>query len=221
MRPVMYDKLPVIASARKLNPRHARYRLAPTKPIPISIAPKSGCQATATAIPAVGRPVSKRHRPEYHRPTCWRALIRASRLARTSASRENGKRSSAGKSFTAAASDQQTPGASAAARRRSAVQALVARARPHRDGAAVRARGRVGVDERDLLDSARRRRDHLQLLQRVGFGGWSRDRRRRRIATHHARLVLLLDWHEVAGHPPEDVVHDRLRDRDLLVLREP
>src|SRR5947207_13131738 len=108
----------------------------------------------------------------------------------------------------------------ATARGRPAVEALAAGARADRDRAAVGARRRVGVDECDLLggravDPLRGRDDLARRPRRLRVGDLSR-----RLAADHSRLVLLLDRQEVARHPAEDVVHDRLRDRDLSVLRE-
>src|SRR5256885_11974896 len=97
---------------------------------------------------------------------------------------------------------------SAAARRRSAVQALVAGARADRDGPAVGARRRVCVDEGDLLHAAPTVAVHLRRgddLERA----WARRRvrlfgsRLGLFADDDPRLLCVLERQGLARHPPE------------------
>src|ERR1700687_525723 len=151
-------------------------------------------QDTAAPPTAIGRPKIRRQRPEYQSPRSWRALIRASRLAATSASRECGI-GPATMVFRLAA-----------ARGCSAVQALVAGARSHRDRAAVRACRRVGVDERDLLDSTPGRGGDNRHSCGTRLAGEAWLHHCGRLAVDDACLVLIFDGEEVARHPPEDVI---------------
>src|SRR6202048_1929715 len=104
-----------------------------------------------------------------------------------------------------------------ATRSAAAVEALVAGPVANHDRAAVRARRRVLLAHETDLD--RVRIDRCRLDRR-----WGRGCRRldldNRLAAHDADRLLLGAAQELRGEPAEDVVGDRLRDRDFGVLRE-
>src|ERR1700736_2024752 len=104
-----------------------------------------------------------------------------------------------------------------ATRRAAAVEALVAGAVANHDRAAVRARRRVLLAHETDLD--RVRIDRCRLDRR-----WGRGCRRLdlddRLAAYDADRFLLGSTQELRGEPAEDVVGDRLRDRNFGVLRE-
>src|SRR4029077_17419339 len=71
---------------------------------------------------------------------------------------------------------------------------------------------------RDAIDGFGGGDDLVLRLSGLWIRYWGLSRRV--LAANNADLVLVLDRQEVARHPAEDVVHDRLGDRGLLVFCE-